>query len=819
MTTSHRGPIEPIELFESLKIVSKDVKELWRPQADALREWDQNRTMNDVLFLLNTGAGKTLIGLLAAQSIVNETQGKVLYVCATNQLIEQTNFKASEYGIDTTTYYNGTWQGDSFDKCTGPCITNYQALFNGKSIFRSMDLEAIIFDDAHTAFSIIQEQYTLSIHKATMESLWREQIGLFAPYFQQAHRQNVFSDVIRGTDPYSVLFVPTFWVHQNIGQIIEILDQARLDREKSTMFSWAHLKDKLALCAVMVDASGVHFCPPVPPIHTLSYFSNGVRRLYLSATMPKGATFYRAFGQKPDLVIRPGGRAGDCERMILPALVSDTDEEARVWIKEAISDKKALIMVPSQKIGRHWCDVAELYETDQGHDRFITFAESDSDKLVLAGRYDGIDLPDDACRVLVVDGFPSGLHPLERFFESYLNIGDITNSLVACRVTQTFGRVSRGMNDYSVVLVMSRKLLKWLIDPRNRKKLPPTISQQLDVGDSLVPFYEKMSLGELMSKCLARKEDWLEIYQAYVSQTAHQSEIDLKDYVPQDVQLERDFIKSFWNTDFSNALEYLYQLTKDDISTDKGAKAWYMHWLGYCLMLNGDNSANRYYTESAKMKVELGRPSESIPKEQDGEVPLKLSDQATRVANRLKSQYKRLSAMKRLCAETELSSAQSEELTYLVGFWLGFESSRPDNEERKGPDNLWLDKEEGIAFVFELKTDKKNTSQYNKEEIGQVHQHIKWVQDKHPEVYLNTFLVGPRQRCTDSASPPDGLWVISPEEITRIADLIVGILNDVCSTRTEEHRATALNFRFNFSGLTTKSLLESLEKVAIADLE
>lgn len=89
------GPVDPIELFDTLTISSPDVKEIWRPQADALRTWHGDRQKADVLFKLNTGAGKTLIGLVAAQSLVNETRGKVLYVCATNQLLEQTRAKAN----------------------------------------------------------------------------------------------------------------------------------------------------------------------------------------------------------------------------------------------------------------------------------------------------------------------------------------------------------------------------------------------------------------------------------------------------------------------------------------------------------------------------------------------------------------------------------------------------------------------------------------------------------------------------------------------------------------------------------------------------
>ena len=58
---THRyGPAEPIALFRNLKIrPGSTIQEMWAPQADALREWDVKRTAKDVLFQLNTGAGKT----------------------------------------------------------------------------------------------------------------------------------------------------------------------------------------------------------------------------------------------------------------------------------------------------------------------------------------------------------------------------------------------------------------------------------------------------------------------------------------------------------------------------------------------------------------------------------------------------------------------------------------------------------------------------------------------------------------------------------------------------------------------------------------
>ena len=83
-------PIHPIELFQTSAVTDGNINDLWLAQGDALREWDAYRGDKDVAVVLNTGAGKTLVGLLIAQSLVNETQRQVVYACSSIQLVEQT---------------------------------------------------------------------------------------------------------------------------------------------------------------------------------------------------------------------------------------------------------------------------------------------------------------------------------------------------------------------------------------------------------------------------------------------------------------------------------------------------------------------------------------------------------------------------------------------------------------------------------------------------------------------------------------------------------------------------------------------------------
>ena len=57
------------------------IENIWEPQAEALKNWHMKRDEPDVVLQMNTGGGKTVVGLLMAQSLANETKGRVLYVC------------------------------------------------------------------------------------------------------------------------------------------------------------------------------------------------------------------------------------------------------------------------------------------------------------------------------------------------------------------------------------------------------------------------------------------------------------------------------------------------------------------------------------------------------------------------------------------------------------------------------------------------------------------------------------------------------------------------------------------------------------------
>jgi len=64
--------IDPVEIFRRLP-KEAELKDLYGSQTEVLNAWFADRTKPDHVVKLHTGGGKTLVGLLIAQAIINET--------------------------------------------------------------------------------------------------------------------------------------------------------------------------------------------------------------------------------------------------------------------------------------------------------------------------------------------------------------------------------------------------------------------------------------------------------------------------------------------------------------------------------------------------------------------------------------------------------------------------------------------------------------------------------------------------------------------------------------------------------------------------
>lgn len=823
-TGKRSSTIKPDEIFRGLT-VRGTVENLWAPQAEALARWHEKRSATDASIEMTTGGGKTLVGLLIAQSLVNETRGKVLYVCPTNQLVEQTAARARECSLPVATYGSKTWHDqDMFDRCLGPCITNYDAVFNSMSTFRSHEVQAVVFDDSHVAHNRIRGQFTLKISRDSKTfKVFKPIADLFRPYFYGNHQSTTFDEILAKQSP-NLLFVPMFEVIRRAKALSDRLVAGGVADEVSTKFAWGYLKDHIARCVIFISSSHIEITPYLLPVHELPYFGPKTRRVYLTATVPSQAEFIRTFGITKTEHIAPGGKSGEAQRQFL-FMIGSGEEEQRATAKALIEPHKACIITPSEKASAAWCPPATRFKSEHGHEAIDAFRKaSHNEKLALVARYDGIDLPGDSCRILVLDGMPLGETHLDRFMEQGLRIEALRAMRMSSRIIQALGRIFRSNNDHGAVVVCGTAVRKWMSDPNQQRFMPRLLQQQIQLGLELQDHVlgGRATFTDFLDGVLKGRPDWDTLYSDYVGT------FDVTDRPTPEAWLldltarERKAFEDVWAGNFPAAAAEYAACAEVALAHDARYSAWLRHLAGWAFDLaRNEPKAVAAYTMAARGRGELGRP----PVDQ-ARVALvaatKPSPQAERAAEIIFSGKRRVpdriaSVRKGLALGPDTNPA--EQALAELGELLGLKASRPDKAGRKGPDVIWEYPEIKKAIGFEEKTDKKPSGNYDKDDIGQIHNHLQWMKEQYAGYDLSIALVGRLLPVTDSASPPHDLRVFALDQFVELLGRYEQMTQIVTATYKPADALAAVEIWLGELGLLWPSCFDALQSSLAVDLQ
>ena len=121
---------EPRQLFQTLQRDGQH-QYLRAVQSDVLNEWYAQRDARDVVIKMNTGSGKTLVGLVLLWSRLQEKKGPALYLCPDNYLVSQVRREADALGIRHVDFDQNNQFPPDFSEQTGILITTVHKLFNG----------------------------------------------------------------------------------------------------------------------------------------------------------------------------------------------------------------------------------------------------------------------------------------------------------------------------------------------------------------------------------------------------------------------------------------------------------------------------------------------------------------------------------------------------------------------------------------------------------------------------------------------------------------------------------------------------------------
>ena len=821
-------PINPIEIFEKLPNLPGTPNDLWRGQTEALTQWHEKRLKKDIYIGLNTGAGKTLAGLLIAQSLVNEGVENILYVCATIDLVNQTAREADKIGINYSLRTEGKYNIDLFESGKAFCITTYHALFNGlSSIRKNYFPAAIILDDAHVAEQMLRDAMTITISSHAHHGLYRELVSLFKSHFHELDKTQDFADVVRGDHP-GILMTTSTAIKKNKNQILGLFDKYKISEDSDLKYSYPHLKDHIDRCAILFGRGKIEITPPFLPSLALDIFERPIRRIYLSATLKYKTDLIRAFGRMPEVIIEPKNDAGNGERLILFSkyLKGGLTLEN---VKNISSNNKTLIAVKSYREAKTWEALAVPPKANAFSYELDAFRKSKAGVFILVSRVDGIDLPHDTCRVMVIDGLPSSGSLLEQYQWEFLSMRNLHAVRMANRIVQLFGRINRGRNDYGVFIVRGNALNNWLSNDRNLTLLPQLLEQQVHLGKIVqegLNIKNEGTLTNTISSVLGREQTWLEYYADNVSKgTADPDKVARAELIESKLvraaEAEAKYASYTWDSDHKAAIKALEDTVEDTSRADTLLAGWHNVWLGVSYEAENDfESASQSYNRA---RVRLGRnyikPKISAANNSDKAIYTRFAKSLFEIIS-IPSQdsFKReFDLLDRGMLYLESGTPnQMEEAVRFLGETLGFESSRPDNDNQIGPDVLWVDSEKGCYLGFELKTDKIPSSQYTKEEIGQGYNHLQWMKTE-----LSTFsslgllYVGPYLKCTASANPSTEMGQVEPQILRQLGNELLALIHDLRS-EVPNARPTKVQSISNDANWHLSNLLKRFESKAIS---
>lgn len=361
-------PTNPADIFHSLPRSDTKFDYLRDVQGEVLKAWHDRRSDRDVVIKMNTGSGKTLVGLLMLQSLLNEQIGTSLYLCPNKQLVEQVLATGSEIGLPVVGDGPTTELPHEFLNSEATYVTTFKKLFNGRSVFGipgsnrpPVTVGGVLVDDAHSCLSIARETVTVSMESGSAG--YKKIFGLFKSVLNDQCASKV-AELEQGY-PWTTLPVPYWAWMDRQSDVAAVL--AKLRDDPALTFSWDLIKEDLSACHCFISGRRLEIIPYTVPIESVPSFAQAKRRFFLSATLIDDSILLKEFGITKAAAaspIRPPIVGDIGERMILAPSLIDKSLEAEIpdickWV--ASKEHNVVVLVPSFKLAARWTSAgAEL---------------------------------------------------------------------------------------------------------------------------------------------------------------------------------------------------------------------------------------------------------------------------------------------------------------------------------------------------------------------------------------------------------------------------------------------------------------------------
>ena len=759
-------------------------------QSEVWKKWYEIRNEKNVILKMNTGSGKTVVGLMILESCLNEGKGPAIFAVPDTFLVKQVLDEAKRLGIQAT----GDKDDYGYSNSKSILVTTIQSVVNGRSAFgmrqygNNYPIGSIIIDDVHACMDKINSQFMIRLEYNT--DVYNEFINLFGEFLKDYNPRD-YIDVVEMKDYRKTLLVPYWEWQRRQNEVYRLLSKYNNDNNSSIYFGLPLIEGCLETCDCIITANAIEISPKGVDLDKISSLTEASRRVFMSATLADDSVFISTLGldvQDIKNIITPENANDIGDRLILfPKHVNSdiTDEQIKAKVEEISKNYNVVILVPSFKRAKFWDEESKCTVKKDNIEKEVNALKTKEHvgKVVIVNRYDGIDLPGDACRMLVIDGLPPLNSIKDRYIQSIAPQSTILLREQVQRIEQGMGRGVRSNDDECCIVLMGDELSDVLSRNRGIDFFSVATQSQYNLSKELWDLLveetnEKPSIEQIFGLAdysLKKVPEWVTTCKERLSAIKYSNEAKVDKKV---VALRKAFESSL-NKQWSDAASHIKSVK--DSEQDRRTKAYLCQILAEYTNEYDSVQSQQILLAGKKLSGAILSPIEGIQYHRMiNDIP-----QATAIKGFIESENLDPNELLIFIDSVLSKLAMGEEYDKFedaldtVGKVLGFVCSRPDKETGGyGPDNLWA-LDIGFYFVIECKTE-ANTGTIKKDYCNQLSGSVNWFYENYSNQYnCQPIMVHPSNVIDKVASPDENMVVITERELGLFRQSIRGFYRDL----------------------------------------
>jgi hypothetical protein len=763
--------IDPRQLFSALAKKGRRFAYPRDVQAEVWTQWYDRRNDRDLVLKMNTGSGKTVVGLVILKSCLNEGIGPAVYVTPDRFLVRQVMTEAADLSIPTC----DDPRDPAFLSSQAVLVTTIFKLINGRSVFGTSDsgikipIGSIVVDDAHACLNTTEEQFTIRLLSNTQA--YKQIIQLFEEDLRRQSSAGALE--VLAEDPTKVMLIPFWTWRRNVDKVAGILHAER-DTD-GLRFSWPLLKDSLPITDAAVGRGMAEISTRCLPVDVIPSFAAARRRVFLTATLADDSVLVTTFDVSDEAArspVTPGNASDLGERLIITPheLNPDmTDQDLKDLVADVAKRVNVVVIVPSHARAEFWKDRASATLSAANIEEGIAaLKERHEGLVVVVNRYDGIDLADEACRMLVLDGLPLVRRSIDMIDQAVLYGTEEQLAKTTQRIEQGMGRAIRSAEDWCIVLLSGRSLTDHLYNQRALSMLTPGTRAQWTLSRQVVDQLRGAPTSDLLaaiSQVIERDSNWVRASKAALVGVQY----DRSGKVSPIALAQRAAFNAARAGNWRRAIDVIQDACNS--AADRRTRGWLKEQLAKAVDFVNEIEAQRILLSAASDNTLVTKPISGVgyhriqtpSKEQALNIVSAIADAGYDYNGFL---VRTDALLEDLQFEPDTAPVFERSLFEVAGL-LGLGAQRPEADGGVGPDILIALGDQSF-LVIECKNGAVSNS-VSKRDANQLAGSLNWFNETYgSQSTAIPVLLHPSASFDASATPPPGTRVVDRERLERL---------------------------------------------------